>query len=174
MPSWAIILIAFAAVLIVFYLMGGVFYALGRGKEKTVYAELDRLSSFEEKRGQYLISILDELDRHGYNFGNEAEDLIREGSADFKKLSIEKKSKYKNTVELSAFLLVKIYAEDKRYGIYIAQEQAGELKMFPSKGDEEYKAYNRKSIGFNALCGMLSVKAFGALIRKKLISAPTF
>src|SRR5574344_1527146 len=143
MPDWAYIIIAVVGVLALFYLFGGLLYLIARKRERPVYEELNSLSSFEEERGKKVLACLDNLDRHGYNFGDEAEQVIRKGVADFKSLDPDSKAKYKNTVELTAFLLVKVYAEDKRYGQFITREEAGSFKMYPADGDEAYKKYNK-------------------------------
>jgi uncharacterized membrane protein YraQ (UPF0718 family) len=174
MPSWAIVVIAVVGTLLIYFLIGVIFYEVMKKKEPLVYAELAKLSAYEEERGKRVYEAIMELDRHGYNFDEESFALIKKGQESFDALSYEDKCKYKNTIDFTAFYLVKVHKEDKRYGKFITEPDAMAFKSYPEDSEEKYKAYNKAASNYNVFLNMISTKMVLALKREKRPQALIF
>lgn len=174
MDTWLIILIAILATVLVYLALGFICYLLAKKREPRINAEFVKAAEGEEKRGERLIQAIDELNRHGYNFDESSYDLLKKGSSDFVSLSPQEKAKYKNTCDFTAFYLVKVHKEDKRYGKYISETEKIVFQAYPEESEARFKAYNHQATIYNALKNMIFTKAIYFLKREKKPDAIIF
>ncbi|MCI2069512.1 MAG: hypothetical protein LKJ88_08150 [Bacilli bacterium] len=174
MDTWLIVLIAILATLLVYLLLGFICYLLTKKREPKINAEFIKACKGEQERGVRLVHAIEELDRHGYNFDQSSYDLLKKGSLDFASLTLQEKAKYKNTCDFTAFYLVKVHKEDKRYGKYISETDKIAFQDYPEEAEARFKSYNHQATIYNALKNMIFTKAIYFLKREKKPDAMIF
>jgi hypothetical protein len=174
MPTYAIIILVIVGTLLIYFLLGLFFYKMMGKYEKAVFAELNKMFEYEEGRGKKVLAAIDKLEAHGFSFDTPSYDFLQKGSADFASLTYEDKAKFKNTIDFTSLILAKIYREDKKYGKYLASEEAEEFEKMRSESDEKYKAYNKAAMHYNVFFNMIFTKGIMALKREKKTSAIIF
>jgi hypothetical protein len=174
LPSWALALIVFFGTVAVFLLIGLICFGAARRRLPGLQAELKKLDAYETGRGQRIEAALKNLEAHGYLFDAKTSALIAKGAEDISSLSLSERADYKSILDFTGVFLEKMHREDKRYGKFIAAEEAEAFKKYPEESDKEYQEYNRKAVTYNAFKNMVFTKIISFFRREKTPDAIVF
>lgn len=166
LPVWAVVLIVIAAVVLLYFLSGLIFYFIYRGLYPKAQKELDSLVPYERERGKFVLSIIDRLEGKGFSFDKKAKEILLQADG-LEGLSSGKRGEYRNIVDFSSVYLAKVHKEDARYGKYITEEEASRLLSYPRDSEERYRKYDRKAGTVNAIRHMIAVRFVLKIFRDK-------
>lgn len=172
LPTWAVALIIIGILIVTFFLLGILFYQLSKKAKKNYIEELKKMKTYEEDRGNKLMSALEKLEAKGYKFDPKADELIKKGAEDYLSLTPEQMAMYKNTVDFTSMFLAKIHREDKRYSSAFSDEVSKELDEMRNTSLEAYKKYNKAAANYNSLTSMIFTRAIMFIKKEKKESAP--